>query len=94
MKEEKLPIRIALSKFVGLFDVVLYILGSSRLGELSGDRDDLKKALVPIWQPEHPKLWWPPSSTLDGFGGIDGLAKALATTGLPTLVQGHGPSAT
>ena len=81
--------------FVRLFNVVFYILGFESTWRLTGELpDDLKKALLPIWQPEHPKLWWPPSSTLDDFGGIDGLTNALAPTGLPTLVQGHGPSAT
>jgi hypothetical protein len=81
--------------FVRLFNVVFYILGFESTWGLTGElSDDLKKALLPIWSSGHPKLWWPPASTLDDLGGIDALAKTLTPTGIPTLAQDDGPSAT
>jgi hypothetical protein len=36
---------------------------------------ELSRALLPIWRPTHPKLWWPPAQTIDALGGVDGLAE-------------------
>lgn len=77
--------------FVRLFNVVFYVLGFESTWSLTGElSDDLKKALLPVWQSEHPKLWWPPASTLDDLGGIAALVQALTPTGIPTLAQGDG----
>jgi len=49
--------------------------------------EDLKRALLPLWPPEHPRLWWPPVTSLDVIGGVPGLA-ADPITGIPMLAPG------
>ena len=45
---------------------------------------ELNRALLAIWPSVHPKIWWPPTQTLDAVGGIEGLAK-IPMCGLPIL---------
>lgn len=74
--------------FIRLFNVVFYILGFDSMWQLTGElSENLKSGLLAIWPPVHPKLWWPPAASLDDFGGVDALSKALANQ-LPTLVSG------
>jgi hypothetical protein len=47
--------------------------------------EDLGKALLPIWPIEHPTIWWPPATSLDVLGGLQGLA-AVEFTGMPGVL--------
>jgi hypothetical protein len=46
---------------------------------------ELGRALLIIWPPKHPKIWWPPAQTLDAVGGVDGLGK-IPLKGLPSFL--------
>jgi hypothetical protein len=66
-----------------VFDVFGYVTDDCKLDvDLS---DDLRRALLPIWPPQFPSVWWPPVASLDAFGGVQGLA-AVPLTGIPTFV--------
>jgi hypothetical protein len=51
---------------------------------------ELARALLAVWPPAHPRIWWPPVQTLDAVGGMDGLAK-IPVKGLPSLPPTHNP---
>jgi hypothetical protein len=52
---------------------------------------ELARALLPIFPPIHPKLWWPPAQTIDAIGGISAMMN-IPVTGLPTLLPPTGPA--
>ena len=45
---------------------------------------ELARALLPIFPPTHPLLWWPPAQTIDAIGGISAMLN-VPVTALPTL---------
>jgi hypothetical protein len=49
--------------------------------------ENLKRALLPLWPPEHPRIWWPPVTSLDVIGGVSGLT-AGPIAGIPMLIPG------
>jgi len=46
---------------------------------------ELARALLPMFPPTHPRLWWPPVQTIDAIGGISAMLN-VPVTGLPTLL--------
>lgn len=68
-----------------VFDILGYVTDDY---ELDIDPDsNLKRALLPLWPAEHPKIWWPPVTTLDVIGGVPGLL-TTQFTGIPALIPG------
>ena len=45
---------------------------------------ELGRALLPIWPPGHPALWWPPVQSIDALGGVAALSK-VPMRGIPSL---------
>jgi hypothetical protein len=58
-----------------LLNVVLDIhrWQSQRFDLEFGVSSELERMLLPIWPARDPKIWWPPTESLDTLGGVDGL---------------------
>jgi hypothetical protein len=50
--------------------------------------ENLGRALLPLWPAQHPRIWWPPVTSLDVIGGMPGLI-AGPLVGTPMLVPGN-----
>ena len=68
-----------------VFDILGYV-AETDLVDIDPD-EDLKRALLPLWPSEHPRIWWPPVTNLDVIGGVAGLT-ASPIIGVPMLVPG------
>lgn len=68
-----------------VFDILGYVAETDMVN-IDPD-DDLKRALLPLWPAEYPRIWWPPVTSLDLIGGVPGLT-AGPIVGLPALVAG------
>ncbi len=68
-----------------VFDILGYVAETDMVN-IDPD-EDLKRALLPLWPPEHPRIWWPPVTSLDVIDGIPGLT-AGPIVGVPMLVPG------
>lgn len=70
-----------------LLNVVFDIFGhvQAEFGLHADLSEDLRRALLPIWPSEHPTIWWPPATSLDVIGGVQGLAD-VPLEGIPTVI--------
>lgn len=70
-----------------VFDILGYVTTDYEM-DISPD-DNLKRALLPLWPPEHPSVWWPPVTSLDIMGGVPGLITTSQFVGIPMLAPGN-----
>jgi hypothetical protein len=66
-----------------VFDIMGYVADEDMVD--IDPSDDLKRAILPLWPAQHPKIWWPPVTNLDVIGGVPGLT-ASDWMGVPVLV--------
>lgn len=66
-----------------VFDILGYV-SETDLVNIDPD-EDLKRALLPLWPSEHPRIWWPPVTNLDVIGGVPGLTNS-PIVGVPMVV--------
>ncbi|MEU6559231.1 hypothetical protein [Nocardia nova] len=59
-----------------ILGVVFVVNGyvSERVPYTLEPNDTLRSALLPLWPATHPRIWWPPVTNLDEFGGLSALA--------------------
>jgi hypothetical protein len=68
-----------------VFDIIGYVAGTDMVNiDLS---EDLGRALLPLWPSQHPRIWWPPVTSLDVIGGMPGLT-AGGIVRIPTFIAG------
>lgn len=77
--------RASFRLLTAVFDVLGYVAGTDMV-DIDPD-EDLKRALLPLWPSEHPRIWRPPVANLDVIGGVPGLT-ASPIVGVPMLVPG------
>ncbi|MFC0438040.1 hypothetical protein [Kutzneria buriramensis] len=68
-----------------VFDIVGYVTDDVEM-QIEPD-EALATELLPLWPPCEPRIWWPPTGSLDASGGLAGLDTAQLvgiTTFLPT----------